>query len=92
MAPQLHNKTMQMIKLWKLKSKLAHGRAFWMADDITNMMLDAIMASTFSLDESADVLLAHMQHLSSHGPIASPTTTTAQLSSRQARCLPSQIL
>lgn len=41
-APSIHRHTLKLMELWRTKSSLAAGHAFWAADDINNFALDSI--------------------------------------------------
>jgi hypothetical protein len=46
-APQIHESTMRLIKLWREKNRLAGGRPFLATRDINHCALDAVLAFTF---------------------------------------------
>ncbi|KAJ4248476.1 hypothetical protein NW762_012813 [Fusarium torreyae] len=50
-APEVYSSTLNLIKLWKLKCKMAYGRPFSAHHDITFASLDSIFASSFGLVE-----------------------------------------
>nr|WGZ60619.1 cytochrome P450 [Fusarium tricinctum] len=51
-APQVYSSTLSLIKLWRLKCKMASGRPFSAHHDITFASLDSIFASSFGLSET----------------------------------------
>lgn len=46
-GPVIYDKTLQMIRLWEVKAKLAAGRPFSAALDVHHVALDAVLAFTF---------------------------------------------
>ncbi|KAM0213095.1 hypothetical protein ACHAPQ_010120 [Fusarium lateritium] len=50
-APQVYSSTLSLIKLWRVKCKVANGRPFSAHHDITFASLDSIFASSFGLSE-----------------------------------------
>ncbi|KAM5349817.1 hypothetical protein ACJ41O_006322 [Fusarium nematophilum] len=49
-APQIHEKFMTLIDLWRRKLSMSGGRPFEGSEDIHNAALDIIMAASFGLD------------------------------------------
>lgn len=52
-APEIYDKAMLLVDLWRVKSNLTEGRPFDFKDDIHKAALDIIMAVSFGLEQEA---------------------------------------
>uniref|UniRef100_A0A8H7N0V3 Cytochrome P450 n=1 Tax=Bionectria ochroleuca TaxID=29856 RepID=A0A8H7N0V3_BIOOC len=64
-APEVYMAANSLVKLWKLKSNMAHGRPFSAHQDITFALLDSIFASSFGLKESKSNTIQRIKALES---------------------------
>lgn len=65
-APQIHAKSMTLIKLWALKAQLAKGRPFEALSDVFGVATDMIMAVAFAFDDNLSTIKVQLDHLISH--------------------------
>ncbi|KAH0840575.1 cytochrome P450 monooxygenase [Fonsecaea pedrosoi] len=62
-GPQIYANTETFIKLWNLKTEVAQGHAFEAGEDIYNVALDVIFATTFGLQIQESNTFAQLQQL-----------------------------
>ncbi|VUC29603.1 unnamed protein product [Clonostachys rosea] len=67
-APEVYMAANSLVKLWKLKSSMAHGRPFSAHQDITFALLDSIFASSFGLKESETNTIQRIKALNNWAP------------------------
>ncbi|ETI24327.1 hypothetical protein G647_03696 [Cladophialophora carrionii CBS 160.54] len=70
-ARQIYTNNEAFVQLWELKARLAQGHAFRADEDIYNVALDVIFATTFGLDIQDGNTVAQLKQLSST-PVSVP--------------------
>lgn len=59
-APHIHKATVELVRLWTVKSELARGHAFEASDDLNSTSLDAMWAATFGKELGVTTGLAQL--------------------------------
>ncbi|WQF85261.1 Putative cytochrome P450 [Colletotrichum destructivum] len=72
-APEIYDKSMRLVELWKQKSRLSNGRPFEAGRDIHNAALDIILSVAFNPDPTKNITARNIAHLES---IPTPLATT----------------
>ncbi|OQV07635.1 hypothetical protein CLAIMM_12040 [Cladophialophora immunda] len=79
-GPQIYANTETFIKLWAFKTQLAQGHAFEAGQDIYNVALDVIFATTFGLQIKDSNTFAQLQQLLAAKNIDLPQSLTDPMS------------
>jgi len=76
-GPQIHNSTLGLLELWKVKARLAKGRPFSITEDIKQSALEIIWAAAFG--EQIGVAQTQIKLLSSGVDINLPKDTDLEV-------------
>ncbi|KIX99549.1 uncharacterized protein Z520_05125 [Fonsecaea multimorphosa CBS 102226] len=79
-GPQIYGSTETFIKLWDFKAQVAQGHAFEAGQDIYNVALDVIFATTFGLQIKDSNTSAQLQQLSAAKSLDPPQSLTDPIS------------
>lgn len=78
-APQLHANFMDLIQLWKEKTRLSHGRPFPVKHDIFDTALEAIWATAFGIEDTDTITRNQIGLLSRLDSVVLPTVVDEEV-------------
>ncbi|KAL6897204.1 cytochrome P450 [Trichoderma evansii] len=67
-APQIYEKALVLIALWKLKASKGHGRPFSVNNDLYSATLDMICAVAFGMEDTSPALQHEIAHVQAINP------------------------